>query len=247
MRIIESIQEIRAFVGAARAQDKQIGLVPTMGYLHEGHQSLISKAASENDIVIVSVFVNPTQFGEGEDFESYPRDIEHDSELAKTAGADCIFHPHAEEIYPPQASTFVDMTTHTKELCAITRPTHFRGVCTIISKLFNIIAPDNAYFGKKDAQQLSVIEHMVRDMHFPIRIVGCDIVREEDGLAKSSRNSYLNKQERIAARVLSKAVFAGRSMVEHGQRDIPAILTEMTKIIEAEPLARIDYIQAVDF
>ena len=199
MKIVETIAEVRAQVKEWRAQGLSVGLVPTMGYLHEGHKSLIDRAVAENDKVVVSVFVNPMQFGVGEDLESYPRDMERDSALCENAGAALIFHPQPEEMYHKDFSSFVDMNTLTKGLCGKTRPIHFRGVCTVVSKLFNIVQPDKAYFGQKDAQQLAVIRHMVSDLNFGIEIVGCPIVREADGLAKSSRNTYLNEQERKAA------------------------------------------------
>ena len=204
MDTVKTIKEVRQKVREWRADGLTIGLVPTMGFLHEGHRSLIERAAAENDRVIVSDFVNPTQFGAGEDLESYPRDIERDQNVCLAAGADLIFHPKPEEMYFPDACTAVDMTGDiTSELCGKSRPIHFKGVCTVVSKLFNITTPDRAYFGQKDAQQLAVIRRMTRDLNFGIEIVGCPIIREEDGLAKSSRNTYLNSQERKAALVLS--------------------------------------------
>lgn len=224
----------------------KVGLVPTMGFLHEGHLSLIKKAVAENDKVIVSVFVNPTQFGPNEDFEAYPRDLNKDAALCEEAGADLIFHPEPEEMYPDGFCSSVNMTGLTDALCGKSRPIHFQGVCTVVSKLFNIAAPDNAYFGEKDAQQLAIIKRMVKDLNFDIKITGCPIIREEDGLAKSSRNTYLNPEERQAALVLSKAVKCGRSLVEGGEKDSAVILKEMKSIIENEPLARIDYVEIVD-
>ena len=217
-----------------------------MGFLHEGHLSLIKKAVAENDKVVVSVFVNPTQFGPNEDFEAYPRDLNKDAALCEEAGADLIFHPEPEEMYPDGFCYSVNMTGLTDALCGKSRPIHFQGVCTVVSKLFNIAAPDNAYFGEKDAQQLAIIKRMVKDLNFDIKITGCPIIREEDGLAKSSRNTYLNPEERQAALVLSKAVKCGRSLVEGGEKDSAVILKEMKSIIENEPLARIDYVEIVD-
>lgn len=246
MKIAETIAEVRAEVKEWRKQGLSIGLVPTMGFLHEGHQSLIERACRENDRVVVSDFVNPVQFGPGEDLASYPRDLERDAEVCRKAGADLIFHPTPEEMYFPDFSTYVNMELLSEELCGKTRPTHFRGVCTVVSKLFHIVAPDRAYFGQKDAQQLAIIKRMVRDLNFDIEIVGCPIVREADGLAKSSRNTYLSLEERQAALVLSKAVALGQSMAEQGEKDAEKIVSAMKKLISEEPMARIDYVQAVD-
>ena len=245
MKIVETIAEVRAQVKEWRAQGLSVGLVPTMGYLHEGHKSLIDRAVAENDKVVVSVFVNPMQFGVGEDLESYPRDMERDSALCENAGAALIFHPQPEEMYHKDFSSFVDMNTLTKGLCGKTRPIHFRGVCTVVSKLFNIVQPDKAYFGQKDAQQLAIIRKMVQDLNFDIQIVGCPIIREEDGLAKSSRNTYLSEEERKAALCLSRAVKAGQNMICKGSK-AEEVLTKMREIIEAEPLAKIDYVSMVD-
>lgn len=229
-----------------RRQGLSVGLVPTMGYLHEGHKSLIVRAVAENDRVVVSDFVNPIQFGPKEDLASYPRDIEADARLCEAAGAHLIFHPTPEDMYAPDFCTFVDMQKLSEGLCGRTRPTHFRGVCTVVSKLFHIVAPDRAYFGQKDAQQLAIIRRMVRDLNFDIEIVGCPIVREADGLARSSRNTYLNPEERAAAVVLSRAVFLGREMMEKGERDASVVLSAMKDCIGREPLARIDYVDMVD-
>ena len=206
MKIVETVEEVRAQVKAWRKEGFSVGLVPTMGFLHEGHKSLIDRAVAENDKVVVSVFVNPMQFGPKEDLASYPRDLDRDAALCEDAGAALIFHPQPSEMYHDDFSSFVDMSTLTGGLCGKTRPIHFRGVCTVVSKLFNIVVPDKAYFGQKDAQQLAVIRHMVRDLNFGIEIVGCPIIREEDGLAKSSRNTYLNEKERQAALVLSRSL-----------------------------------------
>lgn len=247
MKIVKTVEEVRQEVKAWRKEGLTVGLVPTMGFLHEGHKSLIDRAVAENDRVVVSDFVNPTQFGAGEDLESYPRDLSRDAELCREAGASLIFNPEPEEMYAQDACTMVDMSGDlTTELCGRTRPIHFRGVCTVVSKLFNIVAPDRAYFGQKDAQQLAVIRRMVRDLNFDIEIVGCPIIREEDGLAKSSRNTYLNSEERKAALVLSRAVSKGRAMAEAGEKDADKIVAEMTECINQEPLARIDYVKAVN-
>lgn len=246
MKIVSTVNDVRSTVKEWKKNGLKVGLVPTMGFLHEGHISLIKKAVAENDKVIVSVFVNPTQFGPNEDFEAYPRDLNKDAALCEEAGADLIFHPEPEEMYPDGFCSSVNMTGLTDALCGKSRPIHFQGVCTVVSKLFNIAAPDNAYFGEKDAQQLAIIKRMVKDLNFDIKITGCPIIREEDGLAKSSRNTYLNPEERQAALVLSKAVKCGRSLVEGGEKDSAVILKEMKSIIENEPLARIDYVEIVD-
>lgn len=246
MKIISTVAETRAIIKEWKKNGLKVGLVPTMGYLHEGHLSLIKKAVSENDRVVVSIFVNPTQFGPNEDYETYPRDIDKDSALCESAGADIIFHPEASEMYPKGACTYVNMTGLTDALCGKSRPTHFQGVCTVVSKLFNITTPDNAYFGQKDAQQLAVIKRMVKDLNFDINITGCPIVREEDGLAKSSRNTYLNKEERKAALVLHKSITCGQSLVNDGERNASVVINRMKDIINAEPLAKTDYVEIVD-
>lgn len=244
MKVLTTISETREQVKEWKKQGLTIGLVPTMGYLHEGHASLIKKCREENDRVVVSVFVNPTQFGPNEDLEAYPRDFERDSRLCEELGADLIFHPEPEEMYhDPHAFVSIDLLSET--LCGKTRPIHFKGVCTVVSKLFNIVSPDNAYFGQKDAQQLAIIRKMVQDLNYNIRIVGCPIVRESDGLAKSSRNTYLNPQERQAALCLSRAVLRGQEMIRKGIES-EEVLREMRAVIEAETLARIDYVSVVD-
>ena len=247
MKIVETIAEVREQVRAWRREGLSVGLVPTMGYLHEGHQSLIDRAVADNDRVVVSVFVNPMQFGVGEDLESYPRDMDRDAAICEKAGATLIFHPEPSEMYPEDFSSFVDMNTLTGGLCGKTRPIHFRGVCTVVSKLFNIVTPDRAYFGQKDAQQLAVIRHMVSDLSYGIEIVGCPIIREDDGLAKSSRNTYLNPEERQAALVLSRSLAAGRKLLENGETSAATVRQEITSQIETEPLAKIDYVEVVDW
>lgn len=246
MNIVKTISEVRNEVKNWRKQGLSVGLVPTMGYLHEGHKSLIDRACKENDKVVVSVFVNPKQFGPGEDLATYPRDIQRDAALCEDAGAALIFNPEPEEMYFDDFHTYVTMESLSDELCGKTRPIHFRGVCTVVSKLFHIVAPDRAYFGQKDAQQLAIIKRMVRDLNFDIEIVGCPIVREADGLAKSSRNTYLNPEERKAALVLSKAVGLGQELIQEGERNADVIVEKMKQLIEEEPLAKIDYVQAVD-
>ncbi|MCI2062984.1 MAG: pantoate--beta-alanine ligase [Eubacteriaceae bacterium] len=246
MQIVKTIKEVREITGAWRKNGYTVGLVPTMGYLHEGHGSLISRAVSENDRTVVSIFVNPIQFGPSEDLESYPRDIEKDSAFCESLGADLIFNPEPAEMYHEGFSTYVDMDILTKELCGITRPMHFRGVCTVVIKLFHIVQPYRAYFGQKDAQQLAIIRHMVDDLNMDIEIKGCPIVREADGLAKSSRNTYLSAAERKAALCLSRAVQCGSDMVKNGETDSVKVVGAMKEIIEAEPLAEIDYVKAVN-
>lgn len=247
MKIIETVREVREQVRAWHREGLAVGLVPTMGYLHEGHKSLIDRAVAENDRVVVSVFVNPMQFGPAEDLESYPRDMERDAALCREAGASLVFHPQPEEMYPKDFSSYVDMNTLTGGLCGKSRPIHFRGVCTVVAKLFHIAEPDRAYFGQKDAQQLAVIRHMVNDLSFGIEIVGCPIVREDDGLAKSSRNTYLNQEERKAALVLSQSLKKAAESVENGEKNAEALAEEIRNVIQAEPLARIDYVEVVDW
>ena len=244
--IVKTIEEVRAQVKTCRAEGLTVGLVPTMGYLHEGHQSLIARSVAENDRTVVSDFVNPIQFGPTEDLATYPRDIERDAALCESTGANLIFHPEADEMYAPDFCTYVDMDHLTKGLCGKTRPIHFRGVCTVVSKLFHIVQPDRAYFGQKDAQQLAIIRRMVLDLSMGIEIVGCPIIREADGLAKSSRNTYLSAEERKAALVLSRAVKLGQELVRNGEKNADAIVNAMRALIEQEPLARIDYVSAVD-
>ena len=247
MKIVQTVEEVRAEIKKWRRENLTVGLVPTMGYLHEGHKSLIDRAVAENDRVVVSVFVNPMQFGPSEDLESYPRDLERDAALCEGAGANLIFHPEPENMYSSDFSSFIDMNTLTGGLCGKTRPTHFRGVCTVVGKLFHIVEPDKAYFGQKDAQQLAVIRHMVKDLNFNLEVVGCPIIREEDGLAKSSRNTYLNKEERQAALVLSRSLDAAKAQIEVGERNAAVLKKNIRSIIEAEPLARIDYVEFVDW
>ena len=244
MKVTTTVFETRQLVKQWKKEGKSIGLVPTMGFLHEGHASLIARARKENDVVVVSDFVNPTQFGPNEDLEAYPIDFERDSALCESLGADLIFHPEPEEMYHDPCA-FVSIDTLSETLCGKTRPIHFKGVCTVVSKLFHIVAPDRAYFGQKDAQQLAIIKKMVLDLNFDLEVVGCPIVREEDGLAKSSRNTYLSQEERKAALCLSKAVKKGQELIQAGC-SAEDVLAPMRAIIEAEPLAKIDYVSMVD-
>lgn len=246
MLFVKTINEVRTQVKQWKKQGLTVGFVPTMGYLHEGHKSLIDRAVKENDRVVVSDFVNPIQFGQNEDLSTYPRDIEADKALCEKAGASMLFNPEPDEMFLPDFCTFVETQNLSKELCGKTRPIHFRGVCTIVSKLFNIVTPDKAYFGQKDAQQLAVIRRMVRDLNMDIDVVGCPIIRESDGLAKSSRNTYLSETERQAALVLSKAVFLGQDLMKNGERNADTIINKMSDLINNEPLAKIDYVQLVD-
>ena len=247
MQAVSTIAEVREQVRQWRREGLTIGLVPTMGFLHEGHKSLIVRAAAENDRVVVSDFVNPTQFGPSEDLESYPRDFDRDCKLCEEAGAALVFHPEPSEMYAPNACTYVNMDELTHELCGLTRPIHFRGVCTVVNKLMNISMADRAYFGQKDAQQLAVIRRMVRDLNMNVEVVGCPIIREADGLAKSSRNTYLSEEERKAGLVLSQAVMLGQKLVAEGEKSAAAVTGAMSELISAEPLAKIDYVSMMSW
>ena len=244
MEIITTIENIRSIVNHWKDKGYSIGFVPTMGYLHDGHAALIDQARKDNDKVIVSIFVNPTQFGENEDLNSYPRDINRDKSLCEAHKADIIFSPTSNEMYHDRKA-FVNIVELSDTLCGISRPIHFKGVCTVVTKLFNIIQPTNAYFGEKDAQQLAIIRKMVYDLNFPVNIIGVPIVRESDGLAKSSRNTYLSKEERKAATILYKAIQMGKQTIKHGA-SADSIINTMTEIINTEPLAKIDYVSVVD-
>lgn len=246
MVIVKTIDEVRKIVKDWKMHGLKVGFVPTMGYLHEGHRSLIEKSVIENDRTVVSIFVNPIQFAPNEDLESYPRDLDRDAALCKVTGADLIFNPEPSEMYPDDFYTSVDVDIITKGLCGKTRPIHFKGVCTVVSKLFNIVTPDKAYFGQKDAQQLAVIKRMVRDMNMDIKIVGCPIVREKDGLAKSSRNTYLSAEERKAALVLSRSLKKAKDMLENGERNAQKLTEAIKAEISSEPLAKLDYAEIVD-
>jgi len=244
MKIVKSIDELRKDLKGYKLEGKSIGLVPTMGFLHEGHASLIRKARAENDIVVVSDFINPIQFGPKEDLKTYPRDLESDSKLCENIGVDFIFAPEASEMYHDR-KTFVDIEDMSNNLCGAKRPGHFRGVCTVCTKLFNITGADRAYFGQKDAQQVAIIKKVVFDLNIPIEIIPCPIVREDDGLALSSRNTYLSVKERKAALCLSRAIFKGEELAKNGA-SVSEVLEKMKEIISSEKLAKIDYISAVD-
>ena len=244
MEILTTIENIRSIVNQWKDKGYSIGFVPTMGYLHDGHAALIDQARKDNDKVIVSIFVNPTQFGENEDLNSYPRDINRDKSLCEAHKADIIFAPTSDEMYHDRKA-FVNIVELSDTLCGISRTIHFKGVCTVVAKLFNIIQPTNAYFGEKDAQQLAIIRKMVYDLNFPINIIGVPIVRESDGLAKSSRNTYLSSEERKAATILYKAIQMGKQTIKRGA-SADSIINTMTEIINTEPLAKIDYVSVVD-
>lgn len=239
--------EVKEVIKDWKKQGYSIGLVPTMGYLHEGHGSLIKKAVEENDKVMVSVFVNPIQFGPNEDLETYPRDFDADLKMIESLGADMVFHPEPSDMYASDFSTTISVAGVSENLCGARRPGHFNGVCTVVTKLFNLSEADRAYFGQKDAQQLAVVRRMVRDLNANIEIIGCPIIREDDGLAKSSRNTYLSSEERKAATVLNKALCAGKQMVEEGEKSALTVKSRIEDIISKEPLAKIDYVEITDW
>lgn len=246
--VITTISELRNYLDKHRSKGKTIGFVPTMGFLHEGHLSLIRRANMENDVVVISDFVNPTQFGPNEDFTSYPRNIERDTELAMSAGADVVFFPSVYEMYPNGSSTFVEVEgTITKVLCGASRPTHFRGVTTVVNMLFNIVQPDKAYFGQKDAQQVAVLIKMVNDLHMNIEIITCPIIRQGDGLAMSSRNTYLSAEERKQAIILNKALKKGKEAFAKGENNVEKLIAIITEKINEASLAEIDYVSILDF
>lgn len=246
--VIKSIQELRSLLATARRENKTIGLVPTMGFLHEGHLSLIRRANEENDLVVVSIFVNPTQFGPNEDFETYPRNIEQDTKLANEAGADIIFNPSATEIYPEGSSSWVKVEGDiTSVLCGASRPSHFQGVTTVVNILFNIVSPHRAYFGQKDAQQAAVLTKMVRDMHIDLELVVCPIVKEADGLALSSRNTYLNEEERKQALILNQSLLKAKEAYLKGEKDTNKLIQLVTNTITSMPLAKIDYVSIYSY
>ena len=247
MKIVKTIDELKKEINEY-GKNKTIGFAPTMGYLHEGHLSLIKRAKTENDIAVVSIFVNPTQFGPGEDFESYPRDFEKDARLAEAAGADILFLPDVQEIYPVGSATIVEVEGPiTKKLCGNSRPTHFKGVTTVVNILLNIVSPDKAYFGQKDAQQVAVIKKMIRDLHMQVTIVTCPIIREADGLALSSRNVGLRTAEREQAPVLSRALNIAKDLWISGENDVKILKTVISNEINTMPLADIDYVDILDY
>jgi len=245
MRVIRKVSHLKTYRNEFRSLRLTIGFVPTMGYLHEGHLSLIREAKQQTDSAWVSIFVNPTQFSPNEDLEKYPRDEKMDLELCRKEGADVVFLPSANEMYPEGFNTYVEVKKLTETLCGASRPTHFRGVTTVVSKLFNIVQPDRAYFGQKDAQQALVLDRMTRDLNFPIGIVVCPIVREPDGLALSSRNVYLTAEQRQQALALSASLKKAEEMFDNGERDPARIIAEVKKVIQEQPDAKIDYVSVV--
>ena len=243
MKIIKSVNEMQQWSAAVRTTGETISFVPTMGCLHRGHLSLLEEGRKRGDKLVLSIFVNPTQFGQGEDFEDYPRDLEQDSQLAEQTGVDVIFAPTASEMYPSGYATYVDVEGITDTLCGASRPGHFRGVCTVVTKLFSIVQPHNAIFGNKDFQQLAVIKRMTLDLNLPVEIIGMPIFREADGLAMSSRNTYLNADQRVQALVLSQSIKKARDLVASGETRSQVIIEQLRETIEQQPEARIDYVQ----
>jgi pantoate--beta-alanine ligase len=246
MKISQTIEQARAASRSAKLSGQRVGLVPTMGALHEGHLSLVRAAKTQCDVVAVSVFVNPTQFGPSEDFSKYPRDFERDQELLQKEGVDLVFAPSVDEMYPPGAPTYVTVEALSERLCGRSRPGHFRGVTSVVSKLFHIIEPDKAFFGQKDAAQVAILRRMVRDLNFPVEIVVCPIVREPDGLAMSSRNAYLDPQQRDSALVLYRSLNRVQKMFIAGEREIPRLLSAGKEMFVQEPSVRLDYFEIVD-
>lgn len=246
MQIITDIKEMKQFSAEAKKSGITIAFVPTMGYLHQGHATLLKKGRDIGDLLVMSIFVNPTQFGPQEDFAAYPRDLKRDLALAEANQVDVVFNPAAEDMYPYGFQTYVSVEGLGNHLCGISRPGHFRGVATVVNKLFNIVQPDKAIFGEKDFQQLTVIRRMVRDLNMDVNVIGMPIVREQDGLAMSSRNSYLNKEERKAAICLYNAIKRGKDIFDKGIRNVDTILKEVISVIEVEPLAMIEYVEICD-
>ena len=246
MKTITTIPEMKAAISGHKSAGRTIGFVPTMGFLHEGHLSLVRAARKKADVTVVSIFVNPAQFGPKEDLKTYPRDLNRDSAMLEKEGVDYVFHPEAGEIYPHGYKTYVEVRDLQEKLCGRSRPEHFRGVCTVVLKLFQIVRPDIAFFGEKDAQQAIILRKMIRDLNLDVQVEVMPIVREADGLAMSSRNTYLSPEERAAALVLSRSLEAARRQIDHGERRAGIILDGMRAMIGQEPLARIDYVEAVD-
>ncbi|KAB7708932.1 pantoate--beta-alanine ligase [Bacillus aerolatus] len=247
MKVVKTIPELKEFVQTEKKAGRQIGLVPTMGFLHEGHLSLAEKARKENDIVIMTIFVNPLQFGPGEDFERYPRDLERDEKLAASAGVDCLFVPEVEEMYPQPSIITMTVTGRADKLCGEKRPGHFDGVATVVTKLFHLTEPDKAYFGLKDAQQFAVIAGLVESLNFPVEVIGVETIREEDGLAKSSRNVYLTEDERSKAPHLQKALQLGVQTAERGKKS-PAEIKQLTNdYLQSHAGAAVDYVELLSY
>lgn len=246
MREVTTVAELREVLTAARGEGRRIGFVPTMGYLHDGHLSLVRRAAGECGVVLASIFVNPLQFGVGEDLDAYPRDLERDRALAEEAGVDLLFVPSGVEMYPELVATTVTVAGVSERFEGASRPTHFAGVATVVSKLFNISGPCRAYFGEKDFQQVAVVRRMVSDLSIPVEVVACPTVREDDGLAMSSRNAYLDADQRAAAPVLHRALTAGAARIERGAADAEEVRAAMAEVVASEPLAEVDYLEVVD-
>lgn len=246
MRIVKTVEELRTLIQVYKINGEKIGLVPTMGFLHEGHMSLVDQAKSYSTKVVMSIFVNPLQFGPNEDFERYPRNIEQDQAMAEARGVDLLFVPEVIEMYPQKSKTTVHLSGVTDRLCGASRPGHFDGVSTVVSKLFNMVQPDYAFFGQKDAQQVAVIQQMVNDLNFPVKMVPCPIVREKDGLAMSSRNVYLNEEERGQALILSQALEKAEKAYVAGE-SLAEVRNEMVSLISSQPLAQIDYVEILSF
>ena len=245
--LVRKIKDMKDTVKRLKKEGKTVGFVPTMGYLHEGHISLIRCSKKDNDITVVSIFVNPIQFGKNEDLDRYPRDLDRDMEICKKEGVDYLFYPSVDEMYPEGFSTYVQVEGITERLCGAFRPGHFKGVTTVVNKLFNIVQPDRAYFGEKDYQQLKVIQRMVKDLNMDVEVIGCPLIRERDGLALSSRNKYLTPEERKSALSISKALFNAKKMFENGEKDPEKVIDEIKKIISSQPLVKeIQYVEVVD-
>jgi pantoate--beta-alanine ligase len=243
---VSTIAELRAHLDPLRAQGRTVGFVPTMGYLHDGHASLMRAARADCDVVVASIFVNPLQFAADEDLDAYPRDLTGDTALAEASGCDLLFAPSTAEMYPEPVLTTVSVREVSAPLEGRSRPTHFDGVATVVTKLFSIVGPCRAYFGEKDFQQLAVVRRLVQDLSIPVEVVGCPTVREPDGLAMSSRNAYLTPEERAAAPVVHRALLAGLAAIEGGERDPAAVRAAMAALVDAEPLAQLDYAEVVD-
>ena len=246
MKVVKSVAGMKALARRWKKEGKTVGFVPTMGYLHEGHLSLVRESKERTDVTVVSIFVNPAQFGPREDFETYPRDLEKDSAYLRKGGVDCLFCPEAADVYPPGYRTYVEVHGLQDRLCGKSRPGHFRGVATVVLKLFNIVKPDLAFFGAKDAQQVLIIERMAADLDLDVEVVTCPLVREPDGLALSSRNAYLGPEERRAALVLSRSLRWAERAVAAGERDAAKLVAGIRSAIEAEPLSRVDYVEALN-
>ncbi len=246
MIVIRSIKKLSCYIKGQKKKTKTIGFVPTMGYLHEGHLSLVRRARKETDTVVMSIFVNPTQFSPHEDFKEYPRNLKRDIKLAESCGVDVIFYPSVKSMYPEGYLTYVNVEKITSVLCGRSRLGHFKGVCTVVTKLFNLVQPDIAYFGQKDFQQAVVIKRMVKDLNIPVKIRVCPIIREKDGLAMSSRNTYLNEREREDAKVIYKALCKAKEMILEGERNLKVVTGKMKNLILSKPTSKIDYIAIVD-